>query len=83
MALAAADRDDLFRIIPIDAFNPYRVAAQYLSREGTGEVRLQHTQKPHPLFRFAVRIDNRFLDERLEPLFAESRTSGHVLRYVG
>jgi hypothetical protein len=36
-----------------------------------------HAQKTDPLFRFAVRIDNGFLDERLEPLLAESRTSGH------
>jgi hypothetical protein len=31
------------------------------------------------LFRFTVGIDDRFLDERLEPRCAKRPTSGHVL----
>jgi hypothetical protein len=76
MTLAAADRDDFFRVIPIDPFDTHRLS-ENLGREGTGQVFLQHAQKTHPLFRLAVRIDDGFLDERLEPLLAESRTSGH------
>jgi hypothetical protein len=76
MTLAAADRDDFFCVIPIDRVDAHRLSKN-LGREGTGQVFLQHAQKTDPLFRVAVRIDNRFLNERLETLFAESRASGH------
>jgi len=76
MTQTAADRDDFFRVIPIDPFDPHPLSKN-LGREGTRQVFLQHAQKPHSLFRFAVRIDNGVLDECLEPLLADSRTSGH------
>jgi len=76
MTLAAADRDDFLRVIPIDPFDTHRLSKN-LRRERTSEVFLQHAQKSDPLFRFAVRVDNGFLDERLELLLAESRPSGH------
>jgi hypothetical protein len=76
MTLAAANRDDFLRVIPIDTFDTHRLSKN-LRRERTSEVLLQHAQKSDSLFRFAVCIDNGFLDERLEPLLAESRTSGH------
>jgi hypothetical protein len=68
MTQTAADRDDFFRVIPIDPFDPHPLSKN-LGREGTRQVFLQHAQKPHSLFRFAVRIDNGFLDECLEPFF--------------
>lgn len=45
MTLATADRDDLVRVIQINAFDGHRVAED-LRREGTGQVLLQHAQKP-------------------------------------
>ena len=41
MTLAAADGDDFFRVIPIDTFDTHRLSKN-LSREGTGQVFLQH-----------------------------------------
>jgi hypothetical protein len=76
MTLPPADCDDFFCIIPIDAFDSHCVSED-LGGERTRQVFLQHAQKPHALFRFAVRIDNGVLDERLETLLAESRTRGH------
>jgi hypothetical protein len=62
MALATADRDDLVRVIQINAFDGHGVA-EHCGREGAGQVLLEHAQKPDALFRFAVRIDDGFLDQ--------------------
>jgi hypothetical protein len=77
MALATADRDDLVRVIQINAFDGHRVAED-LRRERADQVLLEHAQETDALFRFAVRIDDGFLDQRLELRFAQSPSSGHV-----
>lgn len=77
MALATANRHDLLRIIEIDAFDADQLA-EHLRIEGTRQVLLQHAEKADALFRIAVRVDDRFLDEGFEPSFAERSTSGHL-----
>jgi hypothetical protein len=77
MALTAADRDDFLCIIKIDPLDLGKLT-QHLSRERTRQVLLEHAEKSYALFGFAVGIDDRFLDERLEPPFAERPMSGHV-----
>jgi len=76
MALATADGDDLVRVVQIDTFDGHRVAED-LRREGAGQVLLGHTQKTDALFRFAVRIDDGFLDQRLNLRFTQASSSGH------
>lgn len=80
MVLATADRDDLVRVIQINAFDGHRVAED-LRREGAGQVLLEHAQKTDTLFRFAVRIDDGFLDQRLDLRFAQSSSSRHVFSW--
>src|SRR5207249_5307039 len=77
MALATAACHDLLRIIEINGFDTDRLA-EHLRAERTRQVLLQHAGTSHALFGFAVGIDNRFFDERLEPRFAKRATSGHV-----
>lgn len=76
MTLATADRDDLVRVIQINAFDGHRVAED-LRREDRPGAPAACTETD-ALFRFAVRIDDGFLDQRLELPFIPSASSGHV-----
>jgi len=78
MTLATADRHDLLRIIEIDAFDTDRLA-EHLRAERTRQVLLQHAEKSHALFGFAVGIDDRFLDERLDRGLPSARRAAMFL----
>ncbi len=77
MALAAADRHDLLRIVEIDPLDPDGLA-EHLRAKGTRQMFLEHAEKTDALFRIAIRINNGFLNEGLKPPFAEPPTCGHL-----
>src|SRR4029453_15352795 len=79
MFRATADRDDLLRIIPIDAFDGDRLP-ENLGRKRTNEVFLYRTEKPDALFRFALRTGNPFFDEGRQPSLTETNAGGHRRR---
>ncbi len=62
---AAADRDDLVRVVEIHAVDS-RGRPENLRRERDGELLLQHREESHTLFGLAVGIDDGFVDQRVK-----------------
>ena len=70
LVTASADRHKLVRGIQTYAFDPQR-GPQDLRLKGNRQVLLDHAQQADQLFGFAVRVDDGFLDELIQPTLAQ------------
>jgi hypothetical protein len=77
-ATAAADRDDLVSLGQIDPFDPCGYS-ENVDVKGKRQVFLHHREKTCALFRLSICVDDRLLDQLLEPTLSGRPTGASPL----